>query len=163
MISFSFISITIIPMQKPRLHMPDFNWPKSTPWDWTFKIKVLLDHSNSRQHSNPLRDGQAPGLPNTTVWNESIPKQGAGALQHLNLASTFILKDRTPLHQGFHPVISWFLLYGKICFWIGMASSIWGLIFIFPSSFSQNSQKNQRDSTKKLNPIMSKEIWLTLE
>ena len=113
MFSFSFISITIIPMQKPRLHMPDFNWPKSTPWDWTFKVKVLLDLSNSRQHSNPLRDGQAPGLPNTTVWNESIPKQGAGALQHLDLASNFILKDRTPLHQGFYPVISWFLLYGK--------------------------------------------------
>ena len=150
MISFSFVSITIIPMQKPRLHMPDFNWPKSTPWDWTFKIKVLLDLSNSRQHSTPFERSAGPWPPNTIAWNESIPKQGANALQHLNLASNFILEDRTPLHQGFHPVISWFLLYGKTCFWTGMVSSIWGLMSFFLLVFLKTPRRSKETLQKSL-------------
>lgn len=37
------------------------------------------------------------------VCHESIPKQGANALWHQNLASNFIHEDRLPRHQGCHP------------------------------------------------------------
>ena len=50
----SFFSITIIPLQRPKPHMPKFN-----PWGWTLKIKIkmLLNLSSSRHHDHPLRDG----------------------------------------------------------------------------------------------------------
>ena len=67
LVSSSFVSITVIPMQKPRLHRLDVNWPKASLWDWTFriKIKMFLDLSSSRNRGHPLRDLQAPDLPNT--------------------------------------------------------------------------------------------------
>lgn len=54
------------------------NWPKSNLCDWTFriKIKMFLDLSSSRNHGHPLRDLQAPDLPNTAGCPRALVKEG---------------------------------------------------------------------------------------
>ena len=91
LVSSSFVSITVIPMQKPRLHRLDVNWPKASLWDWTFriKIKMFLDLSSSRNRGHPLRDLQAPDLPNTAgcprapaerrAWGRGAVRGGAAS------------------------------------------------------------------------------------
>lgn len=109
-------------MQKPRLHMLGVNWPKSNLCDWTFriKIKMFLDLSSSRNHGHPLRDLQAPDLPNTAGCPRALVKEGpegrgrvgggaatvGGALGMLGLACLvtglliFLNFPNTILHPG---------------------------------------------------------------
>lgn len=78
--------------------MPDFSWPKTNLWVWTFEIKskMLLDLSMVIL----CNTSRAPDLSNTTVCHESTPKQGANALKYLNLASDFIHEEKTPSHEA---------------------------------------------------------------
>lgn len=81
-ISFSFISITLIPMQKPKTnHICLISIGQKRTFKSGHsrsKLKCCLTFSNSRHHGDPLRD-QKPPCPLKHVCHESIPKQEANA------------------------------------------------------------------------------------
>lgn len=104
MISFSFISITLIPMQKPKTTYAWFQMAKNPTYKsghsrpkwrccltfpWVDVMGILWESSRSPD-------------PRTAVCHKSRPKQGANVLKHLHLARNFTHEDRTSLFQRYH-------------------------------------------------------------